>query len=349
MKGRLDEKSISAAAQIRPEVYSLPIAGQELECFTLAESRTGRSHLGSNERGNVSPLTRFTANDPIASHPSSDCHESGLFGWSRSALRILFKSRINLNTRWPATLWVVRHGQSAGNVARDSAHEAKLDRIAVDGRDVDVSLSSLGEEQSRALGRWFAGMAAAERPEAVLVSPYRRAISTAALIRKEGGLVADEPLCVDERLREKEFGILDGLTTSGVANVYPDQAGFRQSLGKFYHRPPGGESWTDVILRLRSFLDTVSLHHAGQRVLIVAHQVVVLCLRYILESLDEERILGIDREGDVANCSVTEYSFDPSIGKAGKLALIRYNYTVPLTDEAVPLTAAKDAPAGVRG
>ena len=81
----------------------------------------------------------------------------------------------------------------------------------------------------------------------------------------------------------------------------------------------------------------------------VAHQVVVLCLRYILETLDEEQVLAIDSEGDVANCSVTEYRFDPSVGKAGKLVLVRYNYTVPLTDEAVPLTVAKDAPAGVRG
>ena len=78
-------------------------------------------------------------------------------------------------------------------------------------------------------------------------------------------------------------------------------------MGKFYHRPPGGESWCDVILRLRSALDTISLHHAGRRVLIVGHQVVVLCLRYLMEGMDEESILAVDRAGDVANCGVTEY------------------------------------------
>src|SRR3546814_4463817 len=71
-----------------------------------------------------------------------------------------------------------------------------------------------------------------------------------------------------ERLREKEFGILDGLTFTGIDNIFPDQARFRQLLGKFYHRPPGGESWCDVILRLRSVLDTISLHYAGRRVMI---------------------------------------------------------------------------------
>ena len=251
--------------------------------------------------------------------------------------------------RWPDRLWIVRHGQSAGNVARDAAHAASLDRIAVSGRDVDVPLSPLGERQSRALGRWFADMPAHGRPEAVLVSPYARAIRTAELIRDAGGFPPGEPCCRDERLREKEFGILDGLTTPGVARVFPEQAEFRRVLGKFYHRPPGGESWCDVIARLRSLLDTVALHHPGERVLIVAHQVVVLCLRYILENLDEAAILAIDQEGDVANCGVTEYRFDADRGRSGGLVLERYNYTVPVEGAAVQVTSAKDPPVAARG
>ena len=253
-----------------------------------------------------------------------------------------------MSARWPEKLWIIRHGQSAGNVARDEAHAANLTRIAIEGRDVDVPLSELGEAQASALGRWFAAMPIDERPEAILASPYQRALQTAQLMRDAGGFVPDQPICPDERLREKEFGILDGLTTAGVAEVYPDQANFRTILGKFYHRPPGGESWTDVILRLRSVLDTISLHHSGQRVVIVAHQVVVLCLRYIIETLDEEAILQIDREGDVANCSVTEYHLDGT-GPAAKLRLARYNYTVPVAEESVPVTRSVDQPAGVRG
>ena len=43
-----------------------------------------------------------------------------------------------------------------------------------------------------------------------------------------------------------------------------------------------------------------------ERVLIVANEVVVLCMRYLLERMTEQRILEIDAAGDVANCSVTE-------------------------------------------
>ena len=251
---------------------------------------------------------------------------------------------------WPAQLIIVRHGQSAGNVARDAAHEAELDRIALTNRDADVPLSDLGREQAQALGAWCAELPASDRPQVLLASPYLRAFQTAEHFRAAGGACdADEPICFDERLREKEFGILDGLTTSGVANVFPDQAEFRRLLGKFYHRPPGGESWCDVILRLRSVLDTISLHHRGQRVMIFTHQVVVLCLRYIIETLDEAAILAIDREGDVANCAITEYRFDPAAGTGGKLALARYNVTAPMKQQATPVTSEPDQIAGARG
>ncbi|HWU96630.1 MAG TPA: histidine phosphatase family protein [Sphingomonas sp.] len=237
--------------------------------------------------------------------------------------------------RWPARLWLVRHGQSAGNVARDAAHEVGLERIAIDIRDVDVPLSALGEQQADALGRWFAQGSGHGTPDVILASPYLRARETARRFRDAGGADSDEPICGDERLREKEFGILDGLTSTGIAAQMPDQAGFRRLLGKFYHRPPGGESWCDVILRLRSLLDTVSLHYAGRNVMIVGHQVVVLCLRYIIENLSEEEILAIDRAGDVANCSVTEYALDAARGKDGQLVLVRYNEVAPMVEDPV--------------
>ncbi len=242
-----------------------------------------------------------------------------------------------MRQRWPSKLWVVRHGQSAGNVARDLADAAGAAMIDIDHRDMDVPLSELGEAQARSLGHWFAAMPERERPEVVLASPYVRAVRTAELIGA-GGQVR-----VDERLREREFGVLDRLTTLGIHERFPEQAEHRGILGKFYHRPPGGESWCDVILRLRSALDTISLHHADKRVLVVGHQVVVLCLRYILEGLTEAEVLAIDREADVANCGVTEYDFEPDCPDACRPTLKLYNFTAPLDIEGTPVTTAPDA------
>ena len=212
-----------------------------------------------------------------------------------------------------------------------------------------MPLSDFGAQQATALGHWFGNMAADERPEVVLVSPYLRARQTAEHIGKAGGVAAElHDYEVDERLREKELGLLDRLTWLGIEQHFPEQAKLRQRVGKFYYRPPCGESWCDVILRLRSALDTISLHHSGRRVLIVGHQVVVLCLRYLLEDLDERRILEIDRQADVANCGVTEYRFDPAHGPDGGLALARYNFTAPLSREGAPVTTEPDTQAAAR-
>lgn len=252
--------------------------------------------------------------------------------------------------RWPSQLWLVRHGESAGNVASEAAFLAGHTHVDIAARDADVPLSERGVEQSRALGRWFAQLDGSRRPEIVLSSPYLRARRTAQLIREAGGLAPRaSKAVVDERLREREFGILDRLTKAGVQQLHPQQAEFRAKLGKFYHRPPGGESWCDVILRLRSALDTLSLHYSARRVLIVTHEVVVMCLRYLLEDLDEAGVLSIDRQGDIANCGVTEYEYDPRHGPfGGGLVLRRYNFTAPLEKEGAPVTSAPDANVAAR-
>jgi broad specificity phosphatase PhoE len=187
-------------------------------------------------------------------------------------------------------------------------------------------------------------MPAHERPQVVLTSPYRRAIQNAQIIQQQGGMEdASAAFVIDERLREREFGILDRLTRLGIEQLHPEQAEIRRILGKFYHRPPGGESWCDVILRLRSALDTLSLHQRGQRVLLVAHEVVILCFRYLIEEMTEAQVLKISAEGDVANCGVTEYEcVADNSAHVTALRLVRFNYTAALQRESTSVTSAPD-------
>jgi len=254
-----------------------------------------------------------------------------------------------MSYRWPERLWIVRHGESSGNVARDAATAAGLPMIDIAVRDVDVPLSAAGEKQAEALGRWFAAMPEGARPNVVLSSPYLRARHTASIIESVGGVEPAARIHADERLREKEFGIVDRLTRLGIEQKYPEQAELRARLGKFYYRPPGGESWCDVILRLRSVLDTISLHHSqGSRVLVVAHQVIVLCLRYLLEELTEAEILAIDKAAEVANCGVTSYVLGGDGKSHGHLQLETYNFVAPLRERGTPVTSRSDAPAGAK-
>ena len=250
-----------------------------------------------------------------------------------------------MDQKWPQEIWLVRHGQSAGNVARDAAEAASGLHIDIAERDVDVQLSPLGIEQSHALGLWFASLPEERRPNVVLHSPYVRAAETARIIVDRMGPPKMMAMQVDERVREKEFGILDRLTTHGIHHKYPELYEQRQHVGKFYFRPPGGESWCDVILRLRSVLDTITREYRGERVLIVGHQVIVNCLRYLLERCDEHAILAIDKAADVPNCGITSYAFNPALGRHGKLQLDLCNFVAPLEAAGTPVTAQPDMPA----
>lgn len=246
--------------------------------------------------------------------------------------------------KWPDAIWLVRHGESAGNVARNRAEAEGRAVIEIAQRDVDVDLSELGERQARALGRWFGSLPKEQQPTVVLASPYVRARRTAQLVMQANETDAEDlTMMTDERIREKEFGVFDRLTKRGIQEKYPDLAEMRTALGKFYHRPPGGESWCDVILRLRSVIDTLTREYRRERVLIVSHQVVVNCFRYLFERMTEEQILAVDREADVPNCSVTGYEFDKSVGKHGKLVLRAVNFVAPLEEAGAAVTSEPDA------
>jgi broad specificity phosphatase PhoE len=246
----------------------------------------------------------------------------------------------------PARLWLVRHGQSSGNVAAAQATSEGRPLIEIADRDVDVGLSELGMQQAAALGSWFARQPPQERPTMILSSPYERAIQTARLAARNAGLaLPPERFLIDERLRERELGMLNRLTKHGIVARYPEQAELRARLGKFYYRPPSGESWCDVILRLRSVTDFLHLRCRDERVLIVAHQAIVLCFRYLLEGMNEAQVLEVDAQAEVANCSVTAYAREAD---RQPMQLRLYNFVAPLQEGGAPVTHESDAPAAAR-
>lgn len=197
-------------------------------------------------------------------------------------------------------LWLTRHGESTGNLAATAAELAGLDTIAIRERDADVPLSDTGVDQAQALGAWL--QEHDSQIGAAWVSPYLRAQQTLAMARAEArsSLV---PL-LDERLRDRELGILDLLTRRGVERMHPEEAARRARLGKYYHRPPGGESWVDVRLRLRSFLsDALPTGEGGA--LIVAHDAIVLLILSVLLDMDERDLMDFATGNTVLNASVT--------------------------------------------
>jgi broad specificity phosphatase PhoE len=208
-------------------------------------------------------------------------------------------------------LGVIRHGESTGNRAAEEAERAGAEMIDIAERDADVPLSDTGREQAEAVGRWLADVPEDRRPQLIVVSPYLRARQTVVLAAanlEEAGVRI--PAVSDERLRDRELGIIDLHTHLGVQARLPAEAARRQRLGKFYYRPPGGEAWTDVALRLRTLLRDLRDDQPDRRVLLIAHDAIVMVLRYLVEGLSEAELMALTRATAIANCSITSWRRD---------------------------------------
>src|SRR5689334_20589469 len=120
--------------------------------------------------------------------------------------------------KWPNHLVLVRHGESERNIHKEIA-EAQGELVyGGDIRDVDVPLTERGRAQAVATGSALAKMFQFDR---MFVSPFVRTHQTADIINKQ--FASPMPQTVEERIREIEFGTLDGLTRAGIQARYPSE------------------------------------------------------------------------------------------------------------------------------
>jgi len=100
-------------------------------------------------------------------------------------------------------------------------------------RDADIKLTTYGIWQAEQTGIYLA-----HKPPFVrcYVSPYVRAMQTAEAIAGQlpYRLVIEPP---DHRLREKEFGVLNGLDATKAKELYPEEFNRRKRDGKYWNSP----------------------------------------------------------------------------------------------------------------
>ncbi|GAA0598685.1 histidine phosphatase family protein [Actinomadura livida] len=229
-------------------------------------------------------------------------------------------------------LTMTRHGESTGNLAYKAVAGTDAEEAGIPERDADIPLSDTGRAQAAAFGRWLAALPEDERPTLVVSSPYVRALDTAKIALAQTSYAAPQDPeglrpKVDERLRDREQGVLQGLTGAGVERRFPQEAERLRHLGKFYYRPPGGESWADLALRLRSFYRDLEAAAPGGRVLVVTHDAIVVMTRYLVEGLTEQEIMAIEKES-IGNASVTRWRQN-----GARLEAVCYNDCAHLADE----------------
>jgi len=216
----------------------------------------------------------------------------------------------------PVRIVAVRHGESEANVAYRQAGD---DPLVYERGDDEVTLTGVGRTQAAALGRLLAALPAAETPELVWCSPYLRARETWAVARETWGAGA-LPLMVDERLRDREWGLLAPYNEAAIERRFPEELARLRAEGEYRYRPPQGESFADVAARLRDLLTDLRARARGQRVLIVAHDSVVLVLRHVIAEAPDTELAALAEFAPILNASVSTWH-----ATDGRLTLLHYN------------------------
>lgn len=221
--------------------------------------------------------------------------------------------------KWPQNIVLVRHGESEYNAERALVRNGKRKRYsekAKNTRNADIELTKNGIEQARATGKFLKNQY--KNFDVVFVSPFRRAQQTAECILEAWG--GKKPrIVIEDRVREKEFGVFHAITREEIKKKYPDWHFLREVEGKYYFRPPGGENYPDIALRLHSFIGTLARDWRKQNVLIAAHSSILLAFHKLMTRMTEAEVLDLDRRDEIKNCGIIAYRLDPKQGKAGRM------------------------------
>ena len=147
-------------------------------------------------------------------------------------------------------LVVIRHGETAWN----AEHRLQGQR--------DIPFNALGHRQAAILGPALAD----EGLVAVVASDLQRAWQTGSALATALGL----PLLPDPGLRERAFGMLEGLTFAQIEADWPVHARrWRTREPGFV--PDGGESLVAFQARCLATVERLAMAYAGQTIALVCH------------------------------------------------------------------------------
>ena len=181
-------------------------------------------------------------------------------------------------------LVVIRHGETTWN------REKRMQGVT------DTELSDVGRAQAQALGRRLK-----ERPFAALYSStLSRALHTARAIGEHAG----HEVVVEERLRERCFGIFEGLTAAEIMSRYPEEHARFASHDPDYE-VPGGECAARFMQRCLGCLAEIADRHRGGQVVVVSHGLVLDSLYRAAHGLAH----GAPRPVPLINASINRFGY----------------------------------------
>ena len=210
----------------------------------------------------------------------------------------------------PIDLVLVRHGQSEGNAAKrlSEAGDHSAFSEAFRGRHSgSFRLTDKGREQAMSAGSWLQAELCTEFGfDRYYVSEYIRAKETAALLGLKGATWLADPY-----LTERDWGDIDIAPENERQERFGKALQMRE-IEPFFWRPPNGESFMTLCLRIDRLLDTLHRECADKRVIMVCHGEVMRAFQVRLERLSQARfrelVLSDRAEDRIHNCEIMYYT-----------------------------------------
>jgi len=160
------------------------------------------------------------------------------------------------------------------------------DRLYCDDVD-DPALNKQGLQQAQKAADLLSDI----HVDAIYASPMKRTIMTADAIANKIKL----PVQTNPALKERPFGIWDGLYFDAIEREFPDDYRTWKKNPATYV-PQGGESIFDLLDRVKNALYEIMSRHNGQTVVIVSHvgPIRVLVSQSMSMPIEKYRQLTID-------------------------------------------------------
>eukprot|EP01098_Paradermamoeba_levis_P009188 TRINITY_DN3812_c0_g2_i4.p1 TRINITY_DN3812_c0_g2~~TRINITY_DN3812_c0_g2_i4.p1 ORF type:complete len:309 (+),score=49.15 TRINITY_DN3812_c0_g2_i4:87-929(+) len=199
----------------------------------------------------------------------------------RNPLNSSFHSRkleqnLSASNEVNSRIFLIRHAESQANVQREVHHRLP---------DYTIPLTENGKDQARQAGEFLKAelmkMHIPERSCHIISSPYKRARQTAEIIEdnmKHFVAETSESLL----LCELQFGLFEGRSPPEVQELFPQEFDhFKKAIdygGRFWARPPLGESRFDVCLRVSTLIEEIKrkiMTSEWENIIIVSHGVTI--------------------------------------------------------------------------
>jgi broad specificity phosphatase PhoE len=231
---------------------------------------------------------------------------AGTFAWNSGCVSA---EETGQAIRYPVDLVIVRHGQSEANMMIEMKDKGDMSgQVAMDAaarHDSLMRLTDKGREQARMVGKWVNENIGVF--DKFYVSEYVRTKETAANMGLKYALWQ-----TDMMIRERDQGVQDG--QGDVKMGLSEEEVHRMKKSPMYWQPLGGESMSDVCMRVRQFLNRLQVNASGMRTVVVCHYRTIHAFRFLLENTPQCEFSNMLSE-KMPNCCIWWYSRRDEVGR----------------------------------